>query len=133
MSEYTTISTDLKANLQAAERLVNTIAAQRDEVERAAAKAFEEGYRRGFESGDEVGYGRAMYEVDASWKEVADRSHFLGSPLSRTHADKRAAELAACQARNGDFPGIENDPGCIDRCRDSVESIAGRRRLRAAA
>jgi hypothetical protein len=133
VSEYTTVSTDLQQNLRAADRLVNVIGAQRDEVERARAKAFEEGYRCGFESGDEVGYGRAMYEVDQSWAEVAARSHFLGSPMSKTHQEKRDTEIAACQPRPGDFPGTEHDPGCIDRCRASVESIAGRRRHRAAA
>lgn len=122
-----TMSDDMQQNLRAAERLVNVIGAQRDEVQRA----YERGWRDCAEAlayvvpdAFEAGRADMQREVDAAWTEVAARSHFLGSPMSRTYAEKRAAELAACQPRDTDFPGVAADPQCIDRCRASVESIA---------
>lgn len=135
-----TMSEDMQQNLSAAEQLVNTIAAQRDEVKRA----YERGWRECAEALSYVGVdmwtggyaaGRAdeENETNARWAEVARRAHYLGSTMSRTYAEKREAELAACQPRDADFRGTEQDPECLDRCRASVESIARSRQQRAAA
>lgn len=126
-----TMSEDMQQNLRTAERLVNTIGMQQDEVE----SAYQRGWRECSEALSYIGFdmwtagfvaGRAdkEREIDATWKEVADRSHFLGSPRSKTHAERRAAELAACQPRPGDFPGVEADPHCLERVRASMEPIA---------
>ncbi|WP_370360044.1 hypothetical protein [Catenulispora sp. MAP12-49] len=136
MSEYITVSTDLQENLRAADRLVNIIGAQRDEVERAYQRGWREcGEALAYAIADAFEAGRADMkdEIDATWAEVAERSHFLGSPMSRTHAEKRAEELERIKPRPGDFPGVEQDPQCIERCRASVEAIARHPKTRAAA
>lgn len=113
------VSLDLAENLRIAAGLVRSVTEQDEAVKRA----YERGYRDGandlayivpdaFEAGGDA----RESEINATWAEVAARSHVLGSPLSRTYAEQREAELAACQPRDTDFPGLDNDPHCLDRC-----------------
>jgi flagellar biosynthesis/type III secretory pathway protein FliH len=108
---------DMQRNLHTAHELVNTLAAQRAEVERVRDEAWRDGFTAGFDAGHDVGYGAAEHEMNVVWAEVARRVRALGSPTSQTYSERRAAELDACRPRAGDFPGLERDPHCLDRPR----------------
>lgn len=122
----TTTSLGLAENLRIAQGLVRTVAEQNA----AEAFAYAKGWR---ECGEALVYvaaeaweaGRADMEreVNAAWTEVAARSRFLGGAMSRTYEEKHVAELAACQPRPDDFPGVEADPYCLERIRASMEPI----------
>lgn len=118
---------NLTQNLRIAQDLVRTLAEQDEAVKQAYTRGYRDGaHDLAYVVPDAFEAGRADMEreVNTRWAEVAARSHFLGSPMSRTYAEKRAAELAACQPRDTDFPGVEQDPHCLDRVRASIESIA---------
>lgn len=80
----------------------------------------------------EAGRADMEREVNAAWTAVAERSHFLGSTASRTYAENRAEEIERLKPRPNDFPGLENDPRCLDPIRASVERIAHDNHQRAA-
>lgn len=63
------------------------------------------------------GWIAAEADMEEEWAIVARKVRALGSPDAHTHDERRAAELAACKPRPGDFPGLESDPTCLDRYR----------------
>lgn len=123
----TTVSLDLAENLRIAAGLIRSVAEQDEAVKQAYARGYQDGAHDlayALPDAFEAGRDDMEREVDARWAEVAARSHFLGSPMSKTYAEKHAAEIAACQPRDTDFPGVEQDPRCLERIRASIESIA---------
>lgn len=122
-------------NIRIAEDLVRTL----EQQETAVKQAYTRGYR---DCGKDLAYIAAEQREAGYWAREADRLaewdvlqkqiHQLSSAWSMSFEDRRAAEIAAVKARPNDFPGIERDPQCIERCRASVESIASNRSQRAA-
>lgn len=121
---------DLAENVERAARLIRLL----EDQQRAERLAYERGWDHCAEAmahhcavlqeaSYEAGYAAAIAEVNATWKEVAARAHYLGSPESRTYAERRASELEELKPRAGDFPGLENDPHALERYSASVESI----------
>lgn len=123
-------SPDLTEHLQTAARMIRLLDDQRREVQQAEERA----YRRGWsECADacyfavtdawEAGYAAAEADMDAAWKPVARAVRRGAEKAFPTWKQKRAAELEACKPRPGDFPGLDNDPHCLDRYRTSVVSV----------
>jgi hypothetical protein len=116
--------TDLDATLVANIRILNSLIRLQEDQDRAERLAFDKGVQFALGVLDkyapeifEAGRADMEREVNAAWAEVAARSHFLGSPLSRTYAEKRAEELESLKPRPNDFPGLDNDPHCLDHLR----------------
>ncbi len=72
----------------------------------------------------QAGWNAAEDDMAAEWAEVARKVRALGSPDARSFDERRTAELAACKPKPGDFPGLDNDPHCLEPMRASIESIA---------
>lgn len=133
MSTDSTLTEDLQQNLRAADRLVNILGAQRNEVERAYARGWAEcGEALAYIAAEawEAGYWAREADRQVEWEELSARIRSIGD--SPTFEDRRAAELAACGPRPGDFPGLDNDPRCLEPIRASMEAIT-HKHLRAAA
>lgn len=127
MSSNSAVAKDLLTNLRAAERLVNVVGAQRDAEERAYTRGWEEcGKAMAYILGEtwEAGYDAAVADRVAEWERLSQWIRARAD--SPQYAERRAAELAACQPRPGDFPGLENDPTCLEPIRASVESIVNK-------
>lgn len=130
-----TASLDLAANVRIAQGLVRTLEEQQAALDAAKAAGWAAGHAAGWaECGEalasfateqwQAGYWACEEYRQARWEELSAQIRGLGAPGSRTFEERRAVEIAACQPRPGDFPGVDNDPHCLDRCRTSVESIA---------
>jgi len=138
VSEYTTVSTNLQENLRLAQSLVRTIAEQNAAVEAAYRRGWTEcGKSLSYVAAEawEAGYDAAGADRIAEWEQLQKQIHKLGAHNYRTFEERRAEELERLKPRPGDFRGAEQDPGYIERCRASMESIVGARsrRHRAAA
>lgn len=129
MSTDSALDEELLKNLHAADRLVNVIGAQRDQTKRAYARGWDEcGEALAYIVAEawEAGYWAREADRQAEWEEF--RAWLRARSEARTFEEKRAAELAACQPRPGDFPGLENDPHCLKPIRASVETLTTRSR-----
>lgn len=124
MSADSTLTEERHANIRAMDRLVNTLGAQRDAEARAKAAGWNEcaeSLAYIIAEAWEAGYWAREADRRAEWEEFQAWLRSRGEV--RTFEEQRAAELEACGPRPGDFRGIEQDPGYIDRCRASLESI----------
>lgn len=62
-----------------------------------------------------AGYEAAEKDMDAAWKELARKVRAGAEKAFPTWEQKRAMELENCKPRPTDFPGLDNDPHCLDR------------------
>jgi hypothetical protein len=135
MTPETPTALDLQENIRIAQGLIRSLSEQEAEVQLAYAR----GWRECGEvlAGDaaamwEAGYDAAIADRLDDWKTFSDwYRNRHGSDLN-AFEERRAAELAAVTHRPNDFPGVERDPQCIERCRESVESITRNVHQRAA-
>lgn len=122
-------------NLRIAARLVRTLAEQ----DEALRQAYERGWAdcgnamAHFAAQEwERGYDAAGTDRLIEWDRLQSQIHQLSSAWSMSFEDRRAAEIAAIEARPNDFLGVERDPTYIDRCRASLEAMTRNTHLRAA-
>lgn len=124
MSTDTALDDELRKNLRAADRLVNTLGVQRDAEERAYQRGWNEcGQALAYIVAElvEAAYDNVEADRQAEWEALSAQIRARAGGL--TFEQKRAAEQAACGPRPGDFPGLENDPTCLEPIWASVESI----------
>lgn len=134
MSADNTLTEDMQQNLRAAQGLVNVIEAQREAEARAKAAGWNEcAEAMAYIAAEawEAGYWAREADRQAEWEEF--QAWLRGRGEVRTFEEKRAAELESCRPRPGDFLGIEQDPGYVNRCRASLELIGRRQQSRSEA
>lgn len=122
-------------NLRIAARLVRSLAEQDEAVTRAYQRGWADcgkamadfavqEYERGY---DDAGEDRLIaYEL------LQKQIHQLSTDWTMSFEARRAAEIAAIEARPNDFLGIEQDPQYVERCRASLDAMTRNTHQRAA-
>lgn len=123
------------ANLRIAARLVRSLAEQDEALKQAYERGFNDGGNAmAYTAADawESGYWAREADRLAEWEVLQKQIHQLSSAWSMSFEDRRAAEIAAIEARPNDFLGVERDPTYIDRCRASLDAMTRNTHQRAA-
>lgn len=136
MTAETPTPLDLQEDIRIAQGLVRSLAEQDTEVKLAFARGWRacgEALANECTAAWEAGYDAAVADRLAEWETFSTwlRTRH-GSPDSKSYEERRAAEKAMLTDRPNDFPGVERDPQCIERCRESMESITRNVHQRAA-